>query len=114
MQMIPVKSSNIHSIGYEDGKLKVQFRNGSEYEYLGVTEAEHAEFMDAESKGRWLNQFIAQRAGIVRTKTPEARPVKADQSVKAESKPSQASFAGGVMRSQLNRTSRTVTFRVAK
>ena len=108
-----VKSSNIDAIGYEDGTLKVRFRNGGEYEYPDTSEADHADFMESASKGKWLNAFVAARSGVTQTKKPEAAPMKKEApTVKASS--SAAEFAGGVMRAQMSRTSRVATFRVPK
>lgn len=63
MEMIPVESSNIASIGHENEVLKVQFRDGAEYQYEDVPAARHAELMASESKGKWLNEFIYRRSG---------------------------------------------------
>ncbi len=112
MQMHPVKSSNIASVGHEDGVLKVRFRDGGEYEYPGVTGADFAEMLEADSKGRWLNQFIAKRAGVTQTAKPVPHK-KAPRPTCAETKADQSAFAGHVMRSQIKRTSRAATFRVA-
>jgi hypothetical protein len=115
MQMQPVRSSNIAAVGYENGTLAVRFHNGSEYEYPGTSESDHADFLGSESKGRWLNQFVALRSGVTRTKTSNVQPVKKEaNAVKAEQSNSSAAFAGGVMRSQISRTTRTATFRVPR
>ena len=63
MEMIPVESSNIASIGYENEVLRVRFRDGAEYDYDSVTPARHAELMASDSKGKWLNEFIFKRSG---------------------------------------------------
>lgn len=60
MDRIPVSSSNIAAIGYDPATmtLEVEFLNGSVYQYLDVPEGEFMNLMGADSKGRYLNQFI--------------------------------------------------------
>lgn len=111
MLMQKVKSSNIDSIGYEDGTLKVRFRNGGEYEYPDTFEAEHADFMESASKGKWLNAFVAARSGVTQTKKPEAAPMKKEAPTVKASSTSAAEFAGGVMRAQISRVTRRASFR---
>lgn len=55
-----VKSSNIHSVGYDkkENILQVQFLNGGIYEYYGVPENIFNELMNAESKGKFANRHI--------------------------------------------------------
>lgn len=53
-----VMSSNIASIGWEEGTLEVAFRNGGIYQYAGISEAVHREFMNAASKGRYFDRYI--------------------------------------------------------
>lgn len=54
MQMIPVSSSNLSSVGYEKGTLYVSFRNGSLYSYSGVPESVYRDLMSAPSHGHYL------------------------------------------------------------
>ena len=54
MEMIAVKSSNVHSIGYENGTLYVRFLTGALYEYYDVPGAEYDAFLNAPSKGRFV------------------------------------------------------------
>lgn len=63
MEMMPVESSNIQAIGFDSGSLRVRFRDGSEYDYADVTQGQHAAFLDAPSKGKWLNEFVIGRSG---------------------------------------------------
>ena len=53
-------SSNIKACGYDPATstLSVQFHSGKTYHYRGVSAAAHAEFMNAASKGKHLNQHI--------------------------------------------------------
>lgn len=55
MNMEPVISSNIVAIGFENGTLHVEFRNGT-YEYTGVSKETFQAFKEASSPGRF---FIA-------------------------------------------------------
>lgn len=58
MQMIPVSSSNIASIGYEDGTLYVMFNNGSLYAYSGVPAHIYQGLMTASSHGSYLARYV--------------------------------------------------------
>ena len=55
-----VESSNIAAIGSEVGKLDlyVRFNSGSEYVYHDVPEEVVQDFLDADSKGKFLNERI--------------------------------------------------------
>lgn len=58
-----VHSSTIAEVGYEDGKLEVQFKDSkgnlsSVYEYEGVPVALYHELLQAESKGSFLAHNI--------------------------------------------------------
>lgn len=57
-EMIPVSSSNIASIGYdEEGQqVYVQFQNGSMYVYKGVPSHEFQNLIEAPSHGSYLNR----------------------------------------------------------
>jgi hypothetical protein len=57
MTMNPVESTNVATIGYEGGKLRVGFKDGSHYEWDGVTPEQFAGLMNATSKGCWLQEF---------------------------------------------------------
>lgn len=60
MEMTPVDSSNLSSVGYdtETGTLRIQFNNGRTYEYYGVPESEYYNLLNASSKGQYANQNI--------------------------------------------------------
>lgn len=60
MDMKPVSSSNIQSIGYDESTetLRVQFNNGSVYEYRNVPIIVYNDFMQAGSLGAYLNRNI--------------------------------------------------------
>ncbi len=63
MKIIPVASTNIEAIGYDEATLilRVVFRNGSVYEYLGVPLKVFGEFKAAPSKGRFVNSALRRR-----------------------------------------------------
>ncbi|RMH34563.1 MAG: KTSC domain-containing protein [Nitrospirae bacterium] len=60
MNRMPVSSSNIASIGYDERNLtlEIEFHDGSIYQYFDVPETVYQEFMGADSKGRYLHQHI--------------------------------------------------------
>lgn len=64
VDMVPCKSGNIDSIGYDsDGsRLHVQFKNGGSYVYHGIEPAQHAELMKADSIGSHLHKVIKPKA----------------------------------------------------
>lgn len=53
-----VSSSNIHSIGYENNTLEIEFNNGSIYQYHGVPITRYSSLMSASSYGRYFHTFI--------------------------------------------------------
>lgn len=55
-----VSSSNILSVGYEEGSetLEVEFLNGSIYQYFGVPKHLYDQLMGEPSKGKFLNTYI--------------------------------------------------------
>jgi len=58
-----VESTNIDMIGYDEdnSQLHVKFRSGAEYVYNEVPPAVYQEFLDADSKGKFLNERIKGR-----------------------------------------------------
>ena len=58
MNMIPVSSSNIASIGYENGTLYVAFNRGGLYAYSGVPVSIYHELMSASSHGSYLASHV--------------------------------------------------------
>ena len=58
MQRVPVESTCLATVGYEDGTLEVEFTNGSVYRYFDVPERVHEELMAADSHGTFFNQRI--------------------------------------------------------
>jgi hypothetical protein len=61
--MIPVASSNVESIGYDNKTqvLRVKFLNGSAYEYKNFPEIEFESFKSAPSIGSYLAHNIKGR-----------------------------------------------------
>ena len=61
MQRTPVKSSTLVSVGFDDGILEVEFKNGDVYRYYGVPSGTYAGLMTAPSKGSYLDRFVKKR-----------------------------------------------------
>jgi KTSC domain len=63
MDRLPVSSSNLASIGYDEAGqvLEVEFRHGGVYQYDGVSSAVFDELMAADSLGRYLARNIKPR-----------------------------------------------------
>lgn len=57
---VPVNSSNIESVGYneESQSLMVKFRSGSSYAYDGIPQSVYDAFMASDSKGRFFSAYI--------------------------------------------------------
>ena len=58
MERIPVSSSNLASVGYEDGILEIGFTSGAIYEYSGVPESVYEALMAAASHGKYFAAYI--------------------------------------------------------
>ena len=60
MKRIPVDSSNISSIGYDENSntLEVEFNNGTVYQYFDVPISVYNGIIEASSKGQYLAQHI--------------------------------------------------------
>lgn len=60
MERQSVVSSNISSIGYDNGDsvLEVEFNNGAIYQYFDVPQHIHEEIMTAESIGGYLARNV--------------------------------------------------------
>lgn len=60
MDMIPVDSSNLLSVGYNAATydLYIKFRDGSVYVYSGVPENLYRGLMNANSKGSYASAYI--------------------------------------------------------
>lgn len=58
MKMIPVESSNIQSIGWEDMELYITFNSAITYVYYDVPEEVFEEMLDAPSQGKYFHANI--------------------------------------------------------
>ncbi|HAW57988.1 MAG TPA: KTSC domain-containing protein [Bacteroidales bacterium] len=60
MDMKPVASSNIQMVGYDESSetMRIQFTNGSVYEYKNIPLVVYNDFMQASSLGAYLNRNI--------------------------------------------------------
>ncbi|MCY1644593.1 helicase HerA-like domain-containing protein [Methylorubrum sp. SL192] len=60
MQRIAVASTNLVSIGYDEGAqtLEVEFANGTIYQYYNVGSDLYQQLMEAPSKGQFLNTYL--------------------------------------------------------
>lgn len=76
-EMVPVESSNVHSIGYDLDRAMLYVRYlddgvsaGPLYGYHDVTPSEFLQFLDAASKGRWVWDRLRERGTIAGYKKP--------------------------------------------
>lgn len=60
MNRIPVSSSNLRSVGYDEQThtLEVQFTHGGIYQYSGVPASIYRNLMSAGSKGSFFDRYI--------------------------------------------------------
>lgn len=56
--MHPVNSSNLASVGYENGVLRIAFHSGDVYDYYNVPETVYNALISAESKGTFAHRYI--------------------------------------------------------
>lgn len=63
MIRVPVRSSHLVSVGYdeEEGVLEVEFRNGWVYQYAGVPFEVYDELLFAVSPGEYLQKSVIPR-----------------------------------------------------
>lgn len=63
MNMIPVSSSAISAIGYDEstGRMKIRFTSGNTYDFCRVPPEIFAGFMRSSSKGDFYNSHIRDR-----------------------------------------------------
>lgn len=55
MNMIPVSSSRMNAVGWENNMMYIQFKNGVVYVYEGVSKTEFDNFMSSSSLGSALS-----------------------------------------------------------
>jgi hypothetical protein len=58
MDMIPVVSSNLSRVGFEQGILVIEFKSGGRYRYMHVPEMVFKSLLLAESKGKFFDSNI--------------------------------------------------------
>ncbi len=58
MNMIPVSSSDLSSVGFENGTLYIAFHSGGLYSYSGVPASVYSALLSAPSKGRYFHANI--------------------------------------------------------
>lgn len=58
MRRVPVKSSVIAEIGWEDEVMEVRFKNGGLYRYFSVPPEVCLELLKAASIGGFFNQYV--------------------------------------------------------
>lgn len=56
--MISVNSSNLSSVGYDNGTLYIRFNRGGLYSYSNVPEYVYRELLSASSKGTYFHTYI--------------------------------------------------------
>lgn len=56
--VVPVESSNLASVGHADNVLRVNFKNGTAYEYDGVPEQVFQDILGADSAGKTFNAKV--------------------------------------------------------
>lgn len=63
MELTRVESSNIEAIGYDEARrtLRIKFKSGQSFDYLGVPIGIYREMMGAESKGKYLTAHVKGR-----------------------------------------------------
>lgn len=66
MELIKVDSSNIGRVGYQNGDLLVEYKSGTLYRYKKVPRTIYEEFINAESKGRFMNSNIKNKYDYLR------------------------------------------------
>jgi len=58
LRMIPVSSSNLSSVGYENGTLYIAFNSGGVYAYFDVPPSVYQGLMAASSHGSYHAKYI--------------------------------------------------------
>ena len=58
MQMLKVDSSVIAEVGYDEPYLRIKFKSGQTYDYVGVSQEQFKDLIKAPSKGRYFREHI--------------------------------------------------------
>lgn len=57
MNLKPVSSSRMNAVGWENNKMYIQFKDGSTYVYMNVSESQYHDFINSSSLGSALARF---------------------------------------------------------
>ncbi|AKA68500.1 KTSC domain-containing protein [Clostridium scatologenes] len=57
MNLLPVSSSRMNGVGYENNTMYIQFKDGSIYAYENVSESDYRNFINSPSLGSALSRF---------------------------------------------------------
>jgi hypothetical protein len=71
MIRIPIRSSNIRSVGYDENSrvLEVEFTSGGIYQYHNVPDHRYASLVRAGSKGEYFHGYIRNNYRCVRVRS---------------------------------------------
>lgn len=58
MEKFSIKSTSIQAIGWEEGKLRIDFNNGTVYEYNDVPRNVFSELLNAKSPGKIFQSLV--------------------------------------------------------
>ena len=70
MDRIPVRSSNIKAVGYDNTTLvlEIEFHDGGIYQYLDFSKSSYDDFVKAGSKGSYFHRHIKGKYRARKTK----------------------------------------------
>lgn len=57
MNLLPVSSSRMNEVGWENNIMYIRFKDGSIYAYRNVSQSEYQNFINSPSLGSALHQF---------------------------------------------------------
>lgn len=100
MRYIPVESSNLDAVAYDDSRkeLRVRFKSGAEHVHVGVPPDEHSRLMAAESHGKHYNQFIKGKYTGHQGERPPMPPGRDDGSAPINERPTEANLDEAIRR----------------
>jgi hypothetical protein len=73
MRRVPVESSVIDSVGYENEVLEIRFKSDALYRYFGVPSQVWLDLLEADSKGSFFNRRIRDAYRYERLATARSR-----------------------------------------
>ncbi len=65
MERTPVESSNIVSVGWNNGTLEIEFIKGKLYQYMGVPKEVYTNMLRAESVGKYFHANIRSKYSYI-------------------------------------------------